>query len=107
MYFWISALWGAFLALAGPASTPDALIGTVRISGPVFLNGTRLARPVVVTDGDRIETGPGGLATLSVSATDRLTLGERSVMRLVRSGDGIAAEVSSGRLQVNTSHTRL
>ncbi len=107
MYFWISALVGAFLSLAGPASTPDALIGTVRISGPVFLNGTRLAQPVIVTDGDRLETGPGGLATLSISATDRLTLGERSTIRLARSGDGIAAEVSSGRLQVNTSHTRL
>src|SRR5258706_9537584 len=109
MLFWISALLGAFLSLSGSGSgvAPDTIVGTARTVGPVFLNGTRVTQSVLISDGDRVDTGPGGVVALNVSATDRLIVGERSSIRLRSSASGVFAEVSSGRMQVNTSQQRL
>ena len=69
MYLWISALLGALLSLGVPGVSPDTLVGTARVSGPVFLNGTKVNQQVVITDGDRLVTGPGGIASLNLSST--------------------------------------
>lgn len=107
MYLWISALLGALLSLGVPGVSPDTLVGTARVSGPVFLNGTKVNQQVVITDGDRLVTGPGGIASLNLSSTDRLILGEGTTVRLLAAAKGVTAEVEIGRLQVNASHQRL
>src|SRR5207244_2310999 len=83
------------------------VVGNARTSGPVYLNGTKISQQTLVVGGDRLETGPGGLAALNISSTDRVILGERSTVQFVQTEGGIAAEVVSGRLQVNSSHQRL
>jgi hypothetical protein len=109
MFVWISALLGVLLSLGGPmlAPAPETVVGIVRVDGPVLLNGNKVTSSAVVTSGDRLETGPGGVASLNVSSTDRLILSERSAMRLQSNNDGVSAQVDTGRLQVNTDHQRL
>src|SRR5258708_5139156 len=107
MFVWISALLSVFLSLGGPGVAPESVVGTARTSGPVYLNGTKISQTALVVAGDRLETGPGGLAALNISSTDRVILGERSTVQFAQAEGGIAAEVVMGRLQVNTAHQRL
>ncbi len=107
MYAWVSALIGALLSLAGSGVNPASIVGTARLAGPVFVNGRPMSATALLTSGDRVETGAGGVMVLNLSATDRLILGERSSINLRDSGHGVTAEVNSGRMQVNTTHQRL
>ena len=106
MLLLVSTLLGVLLFSNGAGLAPDA-IGTVQTSGPVFLNGIGIYRYAVVFDGDRLETGPGGTASLVMSPKDRLLVGERSAILLKSSREGVFADVEQGRLQVNSSHQRL
>jgi hypothetical protein len=107
MYAWISALLGAFLSLGGASVTPNNIVGTAHLAGPVFVNGRAVASTALLTNGDRVETGAGGVMVLSLSSTDRLILGERSSINVRNSENGVTAEINSGRMQVNTTHQRL
>jgi len=107
MYAWVSALLGALLSLGGSGVTAGNIVGMARLAGPVLVNGHAVSATALLTSGDRVETGAGGVMVLSLSATDRLILGERSSIDLRSSGQGVTAEVNSGRLQVNTTSQRL
>jgi ferric-dicitrate binding protein FerR (iron transport regulator) len=107
MYAWVSALLGALLSLGGASITPDNIVGTARLAGPVFVNGRPVSASALLTDGDRVETGAGGVMVLNLSSTDRLILGERSSINVRNSDHGVTAEINSGRMQVNTTHQRL
>jgi ferric-dicitrate binding protein FerR (iron transport regulator) len=107
MYGWFSALLGALLSLGGAGITSDNIVGTAHLAGPVFVNGHRVSVNALLTDGDRIETGAGGVMVLNLSSTDRLILGERSSINVRSSEHGVTAEMNIGRMQVNTTHERL
>jgi hypothetical protein len=107
MFLWITTLLVAALNLGGPGISSDTVAGTVRASGPVFLNGVPVTQVTVVTDGDKLVTGPGGVASLDVSSTDRLTLGERGAMLVRSSRAGVSVEMERGRVQVNAAQERL
>src|SRR5580658_3495745 len=107
MYAWVTALLGALLSLSGIGVNPGNIVGTARLAGPVFVNGRHVSNEALLTIGDRIETGAGGVMVLNLSSTDRLILGEKSSITLRESGSGVLADVNSGRMQVNTTHQRL
>jgi hypothetical protein len=107
MYAWVTALLGALLSLSPTGFNPSNIIGTAHVVGPVSVNGRQVSNTALLTSGDRIDTGAGGVMVLNLSATDRLILGERSSLSLRTSGAGVTADVNSGRMQVNTTHQRL
>ena len=107
MYAWVTALLGTLLSLSGTGFTANKIVGTANLAGPVYVNGRLVSATALLTSGDRIETGAGGVMVLNLSSTDRLILGERSSINLQESGKGVTAEVNSGRMQVNTTHQRL
>ncbi|GEM_PF-5209827 len=107
MYGLISALLGALLSLTGVSANPNNVVGTARLAGPVTVNGRTVTSTALVTSGDRVETGAGGVMVLSLSSTDRLILGEHSSINLRTTAEGVTAEVNIGRMQVNTTHQRL
>jgi hypothetical protein len=107
MYAWVTALLGALLSLSGIGVNPGNIVGTARLAGPVFVNGRSVSNEALLTNGDRVETGAGGVMVLTLSSTDRLILGEKSSINLRESGSGVLAEVNRGRMQVNTTHRRL
>src|ERR1022692_1080176 len=107
MYAWVSALLGALLSLSTVGVTPNDIVGTARLAGPVFVNGRQVSATALLTSGDRVETGAGGVMVLSLSSTDRLILGERSSINVRNSDHGVTAEINHGRMQVNTTHQRL
>src|SRR5580658_10713540 len=102
MYAWVTALLGALLSLSGIGVNPGNIVGTARLAGPVFVNGRQVSNEALLTNGDRVETGAGGVMVLNLSSTDRLILGERSSINVHNSENGVTAEINSGRMQVNT-----
>jgi ferric-dicitrate binding protein FerR (iron transport regulator) len=87
--------------------TPDQLMGTATVTGPVFLNGQLVRSVASLGNGDRLETGRKGGAILTISGKDGLVLDENSEIALRSRGGGIAAELKRGRVLVTSSHERM
>src|ERR1019366_1947586 len=104
--FWIGLL--AMFASALPAAEPGLLLGSVIVRGSASLNGRRAASNALnLSNGDRLRTGPGSGALVTISDGDMLTLGENGGVILVKGPKGVAAEFERGRVQVTTNHQRL